>query len=122
MIFLENNDYESRIVYDEGWQNVAEKEYPETLGYSDGEYEDYQEQKEQRQKKRRQPRQLLVTVQLCLCAMTALAAFALKSFGGELYSQAREWYYTQLNSSAIFDGDFRFDLSSLTGKSTADEL
>ena len=38
------------------------------------------------------------------CILLAVAAFALKNIGGEVYRTARAWYYEQLNDTVIFDG------------------
>lgn len=114
----ENNN----ITYDENWQSVSEAEYP-VIASSDFEDEisDSDIPKEKKTK-RNPPSQLLVTVQLILCIIIALAAFILKNMGGTFYGTARDWYYSNLNSSAIFDGSSDFDLNSLFNKATADEI
>ena len=62
-------------------------------------------------------------MQLIICILIALIAFIIKSFGGELYAVAREWYYSQLNNSVIFDDkNGNFNLSEIFGNSTEDEI
>lgn len=110
------------ITYDDNWQNVTEPEVPLFHAPSnDNSLIEYSEPEETPPKEKAPPRQLLITLQLVICALMALAAFILKSMGGEWYSTARGWYYTQLNSSAIFEGGDSFSISSLFGKATADE-
>lgn len=117
----ENKNY---ITYDENWQSVSESEYPvmrePTEVYSEKEYDN--EVSKPRKRKLGAPKQLLITIQLILCVIIALAAFVLKSIGGEIYEMSRDWYYTQLNNSAIFDGKNSFEIDSLFGRATADEV
>ena len=115
----ENNN---NITYDENWQSVSETEYPVIASSNpEDETSDYNIPKEKKTK-RNPPSQLLVTIQLILYIIIALAAFLLKNMGGTFYSTAHDWYYSNLNSSAIFDGNSDFDLNSLFNKATADEV
>lgn len=45
--------------------------------------------------------QLLVKIQLIVCLVLALAAFGIKSFGGELYTFVNNWYSEQMNTSLV---------------------
>ena len=82
----------STITYDENWQDVTEPEYPRRFRKS------------------------------MICSpLLILAAFAIKGIGGELYLTAREWYYTHLNRSAIFEENRNFDFSALLRLATPDE-
>lgn len=121
IVLEENKNY---ITYDENWQSVSESEYPvmrePTEVYSEKEYDN--EVSKPRKRKLGAPKQLLITIQLILCVIIALAAFVLKSIGGEIYEMSRDWYYTQLNNSAIFDGKNSFEIDSLFGRATADEV
>lgn len=120
-----NEENKSSITYDEGWKNVADAEYPHIINkYSDEIDENYNSDEEINnvpKKKKDSSKQLLITVQLILCIIAALAAFALKSIGGEVYETARQWYYNNLNGSVIFDDSQIFDFSSIFGVSTQDE-
>lgn len=120
-----NEENKSSITYDEGWKNVADTEYPHIVSeYSEEIDENYNSDEEINNisdKKKDSPKQLLITIQLILCIIAALAAFALKSIGGEVYETARQWYYNNLNSSVIFDDSQNFDFSSIFGVSTQDE-
>lgn len=120
-----NDNNQNSITYDEGWQSVTDAEYPHSVNKDIDELnQSYNSDKEINGiplKKKDGPKQLLITIQLIICIIAALAAFALKSIGGELYETAREWYYTNLNSSAIFDESQNFDFNSLFGAATQDE-
>lgn len=120
-----SEDNKSSISYDEGWKSVSEAEYPQFVSENDGESDEYintdYEKNNIARRKKDNPKQLLITIQLVLCILAALAAFALKSIGGEIYETARNWYYTNLNSSAIFDEGQNFDFNSIFGAATQDE-
>ena len=120
-----NDNNKNTITYDEGWQSVTDAEYPHRISYDidefDQEYNSDEEINELPKKKKDAPKQLLITIQLVICLVAAFAAFALKSIGGEIYESAREWYYTNLNSSAVFDESRNFDFNSIFGVSTQDE-
>ena len=103
------------ITYDEGWQSVSESEAPVII-------EPAPVNDNTEPKPIKPPKQLLLTVQLVLCLLIALAAFVLKSIGGELYQSLREWYFGALSNTAIFDGRNESDLSILTEKATSDEV
>lgn len=110
------------ITYDDNWQNVTEPEIPvfHTPNENNSNLE-YSDLTEEPSKEKMPPRQLLITIQLVICALLALSAFILKSMGGEWYGTVREWYYTSLNSAAIFEGNDSFSVSSLFGKASTDE-
>lgn len=120
-----NEENKNSISYDEGWKSVSDAEYPQFVSENDGESDEYintdNEKNNIAKSKKDNPKQLLITVQLVLCILAVLAAFALKSIGGEIYESARDWYYTNLNSSAIFDENKNFDFNSIFGAATQDE-
>ncbi len=105
------------ITYDDNWQSVSESEVPVILDPAQTPEDDAAEPKPAAP-----PKQLLLTLQLVICLLTALAAFVLKSIGGELYQTAHEWYVSNLNNTAIFDGREDYNLGILTEKATADEV
>lgn len=111
------------ITYDENWQSVTEREYPEITTSLHDEVIDEPHPAEAAVRKvsDASSRQLLVTLQLIFCVLLGLAAFVLKSVGGEVYQTAREWYYRQLNSSIIFEGNGGFDVQKLLNPASADE-
>ena len=110
----------STISYDENWQDVTAPEYPVILEPSG--YDDPQEEPAKRERRKREaPKQLLLTLQLTACVLLGLAALVIKGIGGELYQTVRDWYYTQLNRSAVFEEDRSFDFSALLPQGTADE-
>lgn len=114
---------EHNISYDENWQSVSAREYPEitTSEYSEPEESEPPAAQAVKSVAAASSKQLLITLQLILCVLLALAAFVLKSMGGEVYQTVREWYYRELNSSAVFDGESSIDLERLLHPSTADE-
>ena len=75
---LEEN--RNSITYDDNWQSVSESEVPVILDPAQTPEDDAAEPKPVAP-----PKQLLLTLQLVICLLTALAAFVLKSIGGELY-------------------------------------
>lgn len=115
----ENNN---NITYDENWQSVSETEYP-VITSANPEDDAINDNIPIKKKARRNPpSQLLLTIQLILCIIIALAAFILKNMGGTFYGTAHDWYYSSLNNSAVFDGNSDFDLNSIFNKATPDEV
>ena len=106
MIFLE--DYRQQITYDENWQSVSEPEIPVISTQSE---ED--ETGAVVQKRKKPHKQLVLSFQLVCCLLIALAAFVLKSIGGDAYAAVKEWYTANLNQTAVFDGKGGFDLAKL---------
>lgn len=105
------------ITYDDNWQSVSESEVPVILDPAQASEDDVPEPKSVAP-----PKQPLLTLQLVICLLIALAAFVMKSIGGELYQTAHEWYVSNLNNTAIFDGREDYNLGILTEKATADEV
>ncbi len=115
----ENNN---SITYDKDWQSVSRPEYPKTTDYEEILEDNSQEENSSApRRKKDSPRQLLITIQLIVCIIIALAAFVLKNIGGEVYETARDWYYSNLNSSVIFDTNSDLSLEKLFGRATSDE-
>ncbi len=123
-------DDKSKITYDEGWQSVSSSEYPKMVAdfdgnnYSEKEYysANSDDNMPQAPKKHSLPSQLLITIQLILCIIIALLALILKGVGGDTYSAAHDWYYSNLNNSAIFDDKSVFDIQKLFSNATKDEI
>ncbi len=116
----QNNENKNTITYDEGWQTVSEIEYK---NYSPKENNSVSatEDSAPSASKQKRPKQLLITIQLIICLIIALAAFIIKGIGGDFYNQIRSFYYSNLNSSAVFDGDKTFDFNSVFGTASDDE-
>lgn len=119
----ENNNNRNTITYDDDWKSVSYSEYPKTTEDFDVDEEEAKSSlSEKATAKKDSPRQLVITVQLVCCILVALAAFLLNLFGGEVYAATRDWYYSNLEKSVIFDtGDNKIDLSNLFG-ATSDEV
>ncbi len=112
----ENNDSRNTITYDDDWKSVSYSEYPKVS-------DDVNSlSAENSDEKKNSPKQLVITIQLVCCIIIALAAFLLNLFGGEVYAATREWYYSNLEKSVVFDtGDNKIDLSNLF-TATSDEV
>ena len=108
------------ITYDDGWQEVSSSEYP-TLSQPENESEEI-EVVEREKVKNKTYGQLLVTVQLVVCVLIAIAALLLKIFGGEVYQTFSDWYNTELNKSviAVSNGE-DFSLDEFLDIATNDE-
>ena len=115
----ENNDSRNTITYDDDWKSVSYSEYPKVSDELDLDEEDVNSlSAENSDEKKNSPKQLVITIQLVCCIIIALAAF----FGGEVYAATREWYYSNLEKSVVFDtGDNKIDLSNLF-TATSDEV
>ena len=67
--------------------------------------------------------QVRVTMQLIICLLLALAAFVIKTVGGDFYTAARQWYYGELNKSIIAENTpDDYNLSEIFGTATDDEV
>ena len=44
---------------------------------------------------------LLTVIQVTVCGVVIVAALALKVFGGDLYTNIRDWYVKQINDSVV---------------------
>lgn len=119
----EDNNNRNTITYDDDWKSVSYSEYPKTTeDFDSSEEEEKSISPEKNIAKKDSPKQLVITVQLMCCILIALAAFLLNLFGGEVYAATRDWYYSNLEKSVIFDtGDNKIDLSNLFG-ATSDEV
>lgn len=116
-----NEENKNSITYDEGWKSVTNCEYPVVGSANLEENEENTKQKEKK-KKENSPKQLLITIQLILCILIALAALVIKTIGGDFYATVREMYYSSLNNSAIFDDSDNFNLNKFFGSATKDEI
>ena len=119
----EDNNNRNTITYDDDWKSVSYSEYPKTTeDFDSSEEEEKSLSPEKNIAKKDSPKQLVITVQLVCCILIALAAFLLNLLGGEVYAATRDWYYSNLEKSVIFDtGDNKIDLSNLFG-ATSDEV
>ena len=118
-----DNNNRNTSTYDDDWKSVSYSEYPKTTEDFEVNEEDAKSSlSEKSTAKKDSPRQLVITVQLVCCILVALAAFLLNLFGGNVYAATRDWYYSNLEKSVIFDtGDNKIDLSNLFG-ATSDEV
>lgn len=119
----EDSNNRNTITYDDDWKSVSYSEYPKTTeDFDSSEEEEKSLSPEKNIAKKDSPKQLVITIQLVCCIIIALAAFLLNLFGGEVYAATREWYYSNLEKSVVFDtGDNKIDLSNLF-TATSDEV
>lgn len=119
-----SEENKNQITYDDDWKSATQPEYPQIADYSDDIPESADNQKSKIQKKKKDlPKQLLITIQLIICIIIALAALVLRNIGGDVYETVREWYYSQLNSPVIFDDNSNdFGLDKLFGSASKDEV
>lgn len=55
---------------------------------------------------------ILTVIQISVCIIAVLAAYLLKTFGGEYYKEIRKSYYSMLNDEIILSEKFEnFDLN-----------
>lgn len=123
-----NEERYDNIDYDAGWQTtqtvtaepVRMQSYGAADPYEDDEDDVYlkrrrrqfddEEEGRERIKKAKASRsgtQVLIKYQLIVCILAAIAAFALKSFGGQIYEMVDSWYTAQINSSLVVEaGNF----------------
>lgn len=119
------------ISYDEGWQTVSEPEYrtPYTqdygANYGNMSYENETDEilpEKDGEKQKHAPKQLLITIQLIACIIVAIVMCSIKLLGGQLYSDVRAWFKSEMSNSVIItSNDKQIDLSKFLG-SSADEV
>lgn len=121
---LDNDLRQNEITYDENWQTVSTPEYAQTVNISDDEDISSEEKATttKPKKKRDSPIQLLILIQLAVCILICLFAYAVKNIGGDFYSDIRTWYYDNLNSTLVVENDTEIDFTDILKNSTADEI
>ena len=116
----ENQGY-TTVTYDDNWQNVSVPETPVFVREHDSDA-DVKGEEEKIKKKPPHTRQLLLIIQLCLCILICIAAYAIKTFGGDLYENLRNCYYSELNKELIADFSTENPELSRLFTATGDEL
>lgn len=99
------------IEYSDDWESVPVVRAEPVSTYS--EYDDLQNDemleqeiykraiKKEKKKKENQNPQPVLKLQIILALLLLATAFLLKSFGGDIYTIAKEWYFTNLNNSIV---------------------
>ena len=101
------------IIYEEGWRESSPAAEPEK---TDGAPLDEAAGEPAAEPAASRP--LLLTIQLALCLLFALAVFLLKSMDSELYHGFMDYYRDELNKPVISRGVFdSIDLGRLFGES-----
>lgn len=107
-----NNSYSTRydnIEYNDQWESVpVARAEPIHIDPDDEDFyqenEDYQEpinEKSKRKIKEKSSPQPVLKMQILLAILLLATAFILKFLGGEVYTTAKEWYFTNLNNSLV---------------------
>lgn len=107
---------EEKITYDENWQSLSSPEFPKPV-----EPDPEKDKETDNRPNKNTPKHYLLTAQLVICILIVIGAFVLKSVGGDTYKNIRDWYFSELNNTAIFDKNSGFDINTLLNKATADE-
>lgn len=84
---------------------VSDNKENEVNNQVSGVSEESKTEKPKKEKNKDAPRENVLIFQLAVCILLAIAAFVIKSIGGELYNNVREFYYTNLNNSIIIEMD-----------------
>ncbi len=118
---MKEENFTNEITYEDGWQNVSEPEYSHAV--ADENDVESQEEEQQPKPKKTHNSQVLITAQLVICILIAIVALIIKTIGGDFYSFAREWYYSELDKSIIAEGSAQdYKLSEIFGTATEDEV
>lgn len=79
-----------------------EEETPEYESYEESDWQSSEDAEALQQKKPKYAgTQLLLILQIVLCAAVLLFALAIKLLGGNFYTMIRDWYVTEINRSVI---------------------
>ena len=107
----------SEIIYEEGWREsspvtkIEEKSLDETPLDEEPQKDD--------EEKPESSKPLLITIQLVLCLLAALALFLLKSMDSDLYHTFMDYYHEELQKPIVSQDSFRsVDLSGMFGEDT----
>ena len=100
------------IIYDEGFLNQEflnpGKEYVIEKKEDKEQHEEpeYESIKKNKAKKAKPHAQVLISIQLVVCVLIALALFLVKMFSFDTYATIRSWYDTQMNKTLISQSAF----------------
>lgn len=98
----------NEIVYEEGWHDAAPA--------ADVEEKPVDEQEPQPEERREGSKPLLITIQLVLCLLLALALFLLKTMDSAVYRDFMSYYREELQKPIVSRGVFDdADLGRLFG-------
>ena len=105
--------HSNEIIYEEGWRQSA----PPT-DYSENEDTPIDEVPEKPDEQPDSSKPLLITVQLIICLLAALALFLMKSMDSDFYHVFMDYYRDELEKPVISQGVFdALDVSRLFGES-----
>lgn len=119
---MQNELKQNEITYDENWQTVSTPEYAQRVNVEDSTPEKEEANIIKPKKKRDSPIQLLIIIQLVICLLIALFAYTVKNIGGDFYTNLRDWYYSNLNSTLVVENNAEVDFTNILKTSTADEV
>ncbi len=122
---MQNELKQNEITYDENWQTVSTPEYAQTVSAKDDEdslTEESENIVKKPKKKRDSPIQLLIIIQLTVCILICIFAYAVKNIGGDFYSNLRTWYYDNLSNTLVVENNVEIDFTDILKNSTNDEI
>ena len=120
---MTEENFTNEITYDDGWQSASCPEYSPPAHAKTEEKSPKKTELPPQKRKKSHNTQVLVTMQLIICLLLALAAFVIKTVGGDFYTAARQWYYGELNKSIIAENTpDDYNLSEIFGTATDDEV
>ncbi|MBQ7504105.1 MAG: hypothetical protein IJT79_02165 [Ruminococcus sp.] len=91
-------DNHNNISYADGWKKAAEpirREVARDITKAE------EPVKKKNEKKGSKP--LLTLIQICVCLLIVLAAYVLKTFGGDMYKDIKKIYETEINNEIILN-------------------
>ncbi len=91
--------HKSEIIYEEGWRETAPSAEAEPLPVDETPAENTAE-------KHTETKPLLISIQLVLCLLLALALFLLKSMDSEIYHDFIDYYHDELKKPMVSQGVF----------------
>lgn len=98
-------DNHNTISYADGWKKAAEPIRREIK-------RDLPKAEEPVKKKTKGSKPLLTLIQICICLLIVLAAYVLKTFGGDMYREIKKAYETEINNEIILN-PYENDLDKL---------
>lgn len=102
--------HNNEIIYEEGWRQSAPP--------ADIEETPIDEVPEKPDEKSDASKPLLITVQLIICLLAALALFLMKSMDSDFYHEFMDYYRDELEKPVVSQGVFdALDVSRLFGES-----
>lgn len=99
---VRDTDSDVKVTQKDGF--ITSQHYiPENDGISTEKTAEKKIRKEKKEKNKNLQKETVIICQLVLCIILAIAAYVIKSLGGEIYETVKEAYYDHLNNSLVID-------------------